>query len=414
MDRREEGQQRTLLVLGASADQLFLIRTAKEMGLRVLTVDMNPNSPGFSLADDYAVISTRDLPALCNFLDDYQTPGHKVAGVITMGSDIPHVVAALSQYLGVPSISTEAARLATNKYDMKVRFRECGIPIPWFQEIHSVEDLNRVINEKGCSLVMKPIDSSGSRGVFLLEKGYNLEDLFMQSKSFSKSGRVQVEEYLEGMQISTETVMYRGKGVTPGFADRNYELLELLKPQIMENGGWVPSVLSREEREEVENLVVRASLALGVTDGVTKGDVVMTAEGPKMIEMAARLSGGDFCESLVPLSTGINYVEAAIKIAIGEEPDLRKLVPKFNCCVANRYFFPEPGRLVGVEGVESVLEKDWIKKLEFWYKIGDIVPPLLSHAHRFGVFIATGNSREELSERIEWVYKTVRINTQKV
>ena len=59
----------TILLLGASADQVFAIRTAKSMGLRVLTVDMNPASPGFALADDYAVISTRDIAALKNFLE---------------------------------------------------------------------------------------------------------------------------------------------------------------------------------------------------------------------------------------------------------------------------------------------------------------------------------------------------------
>jgi biotin carboxylase len=138
----------------------------------------------------------------------------------------------------------------------------------------------------------------------------------------------------------------------------------------------------------------------------------MTEDGPKMIEMAARLSGGDFCESLVPLSTGINYVEAAIKIAIGEAPDFEALKPRFQQAVVNRYFFPEPGRLIRIEGVQDVQKRDWIKKLEFWYNIGDVVPPLLSHAHRFGVFIAVGRDRQEVDERADWVYRTMRIITE--
>jgi len=402
----------TLLVLGASSDQVFLIKTAQAMGLRVLAVDMNPNSVGFQIADDYVVISTRDVPALCSFLEHYQQQGRRVIGVITMGSDIPDIVATLSQHLGLPGISLETAYLATNKYEMKIRFRERGIPIPWFDEVHSVDNLKKVVSEHGYPLVIKPIDSSGSRGVFLLEEGCDLEELFAKSKAFSRSGRVQIEEFLEGLQISTETIMYRGKGVTPGFADRNYELLDQFKPQIMENGGWVPSILTWEERKKVEDLVVQASLALGVTDGVTKGDVVMTREGPKMIEMAARLSGGDFCESLVPLGTGINYVEAAIKIAIGEDPELDKIRPKYQRSVANRYFFPKPGRLVRIDGIEEVLKKEWVKKLEFWYKVGDIVPHPLSHAHRFGVFVIVGDTRAEVSERVDWVYQTIQIITE--
>lgn len=404
--------ERTLLVLAASSDQIFMMKTAQAMGLRVLTVDMNPKSTGFQVADDYAVISTRDVPALREFLDDYRRQGHRIVGVTTMGSEIPDIIATLSQHLGTPSISLESARLATNKYEMKVRFREKGIPIPWFREIHSVADLKRAVSEQGYPLVIKPIDRSGSRGVFRLDEGCDLDDLFAKSKAFSYSGRVQVEKFLDGLQISTETIMYHGQGVTPGFSDRNYNLLEQFLPQIMENGGWMPSTLSGAERKQVEDLVVRTSLALGVTDGVTKGDVVMTEEGPKMIEMAARLSGGDFCESLVPLSIGVNYVEAAIKIAIGEEPDLEALKPKFQQFVVNRYFFPEPGRLVRIEGVEDVLKQDWIKKLEFWYDVGDVVPPLLSHAHRFGVFIAVGRTRQEVDERADWVYRTIKIITE--
>lgn len=406
--------ERTLLVLGASGDQIFLMKTAQGMGLRVLAADMNPNSKGFQVADDYTVISTRDVSTLCEFLDDYQRRGRRIVGVTTMGSEIPDVIATLVRHLGTPGISLETARLATNKYEMKLRFRERGIPIPWFQEIHSFVDLKRAIAERGYPLVIKPIDRSGSRGVFLLNEGCDLEDLFNRSKTFSYSGRTMVEEFLPGLQISTETIMYRGQGVTPGFADRNYDLLNQFLPQIMENGGWMPSVLSEAERKQVEDLVFRTSLALGVTDGVTKGDVVITKEGPKMIEMAARLSGGDFCESLVPLSIGVNYVEAAIKIAIGEDPDLEALKPKFQRAVVNRYFFPKPRRLVRIEGVDKVLKQNWIKKLEFLYEVGDVVPPPLSHAHRFGVFVVVGQNRQEVDERADWVYRTIRIVTEPV
>jgi biotin carboxylase len=404
--------KKTLLVLGAGPDQVFMIKTAKAMGLRVLTVDMNPKSRGFQVADDFAVISTRDISALCTFLDDYQRRGHRIAGVTTMGSEIPDVIATLSGYLGTPGISPESARIATDKHEMKLRFQKKKIPIPWFREISSVKDLRQAVFDQGYPLVVKPIDRSGSRGVFLLDETSDLENLFAKSKSFSYSGRVQVEKFLSGLQISTETIMYQGKGVTPGFADRNYDLMPQFLPQIMENGGWMPSILSDGKRRQVEDLVIRASLALGVTDGVTKGDVVMTEEGPKMIEMAARLSGGDFCESLVPLSIGINYVEAAIKIAIGEEPDFGALKPKFQQAVVNRYFFPGPGRLLHIEGVEEVQKQAWIKKLEFWYNIGDEIPLLLSHAHRFGVFIAVGQSRQEVDERADWVYRKIRIITE--
>jgi len=402
----------TVLLLGASADQIFAIKTAKAMGLRVLTVDMNPQSPGFTLADDYAVISTRDLTALKDFLDDYKRNGHHVAGVLTMGSDIPQAVVELADYLDTPSIAMESAILATHKYKMKCRFREHDVPVPWFSLVNSADELRAIVKDRGYPLIIKPVDRSGSRGVFRLIEGCDLDSLFTQSQEVSFCGQVMVEEYLDGLQISTESVMYESKAYTPGFADRNYEMLEVYAPHIIENGAWVPSMLDREQRRDVEALVEKAALALGVTSGIVKGDVVLTSDGPVMIEMAARLSGGDFSESLIPLGCGVNIVEAAINIAIGNKPDLSKLEPKWEKGVVNRYFFPAPGRLIRIEGEGEVRRQPWLKKLEFWYKPGDIVPQVCSHADRFGVFIATGDTREEAEERAAWVYDTIKIITK--
>lgn len=404
----------TLLLLGASSDQLFAIRTAKSMGLRVLTVDMNPKSPGFDISDDYAVISTRDIPSLKAFIDEYLRKGNKIVGVMVMGSDIPQVVAALGEYLDTPTISTESARLATEKYEMKCRLKACGIPIPWFSLVNSADSLKEIAKSRGYPLVIKPVDRSGSRGVFRLTEGCDLNHLFELSKSVSFSGKVMVEDYIPGLQISTESIMYRGRAHTPGFADRNYEKLELYKPHIIENGGWVPSIVTRAQREAVENLIERAASALGIHNGVVKGDVVLTDSGPMIIELAARLSGGDFSESLIPLGCGVNIVEAAINLAIGKEIDLDKLKPRWNKCVINRYFFPAPGRFVSIDGYKYVRNKPWVKKLEFFYKPGDIVESIKSHADRFGVFIVIGDTREEAVARSEWVYKNINILTEPI
>ena len=403
-----------LLVLGASSDQLFMIRTAQQMGLKVLAVDANPDAAGRQVADAFAHVSTRDVPAVLAYVDEFARSGATILGVSTMGSDIPDIVAAVARHLGTPAISEESAAIATDKLRMKQCFAENGVPIPWFCEINTYQELQEIIEQRGIELVIKPNDRSGSRGVFLLDSSCDAEDLFNKARDFSFSKRVLVEEFLPGLQISTETIMVDGRAYTPGFADRNYDLLDQFRPQIMENGGWVPSCLGQADREAVEKLVEQASLALGIRNGVTKGDVVMSPAGPKMIEMAARLSGGDFCAGLVPLGTGINYVQTVIEIAVGRVPSLKALEPTRDIAVANRYFFPDAGKLIRVEGAQEVASWDWIKKLEFWYNPGDEVPDLLSHAHRFGVFVATAPNREELEQRVQRVYDTIRIVTERV
>jgi len=219
-----------------------------------------------------------------------------------------------------------------------------------------------------------------------------------------------VEKFLDGLQISTETILYDDETETPGFADRNYELIDRFAPRIIENGGTVPSSLSLEEQKEVIDLVTQSAKALGVERGVAKGDVVMTDEGPYMIEMAVRLSGGDFSESLIPLGCGVNIVKSIIQIVLGEKPDFNDLKPKFNNGVMNRYLFPDEGIFKGVKNRNEIENKEWVKKLEFFYEIGEEYNDPTSHANRFGVFIVVGKDSEEAHKRSQWVYENLIIN----
>ncbi|MFB2754255.1 ATP-grasp domain-containing protein [Shewanella xiamenensis] len=395
---------KNLLLLGASSDQIFAIKTAKAMGHHVIVVDGNPKSPGFLMADQYAVVSTRDLPALKAFVDELNIPVH---GVAVMGSDISQYVSALAEYLSVPCIPLKAAKIATNKLLMKECFAEKGIAIPWFSAVDSFEHLCELVVERGFPLVLKPVDRSGARGVFLLKEGVDLETLYRCSLQESFSGQLIIEEYLEGPQISTETLFYQGKGHTIGFVDRNYEMLDVFAPYIIENGGWQPSRLSQQQRSEIERLIGDIAKALEIRSGVIKGDIVYTSSGPKVIEVATRLSGGDFSESLVPLGLGVNYVQTALEIALDIPPNFDTLVPKQNQFVANRYFFPKEGQLVAIHGIEQVKSQNFVKKLKFFVNFDEIIRPICSHSDRAGVFIVIADSFEELEMRIAWVYKTI-------
>ncbi|MDQ7831840.1 MAG: ATP-grasp domain-containing protein [Desulfovibrionaceae bacterium] len=410
MADRHDLAGRWVLLLGASQDQLFAIKTARDMGLRVLVVDQNPDSPGFALADAHALVSTRDVAALVSLCDAYRARGRRMEGVLVMGSDIPGVVAEVSLQLGSPGVSLETARLASHKLLMKERLAAVGVPVPWFTEVRDAAQLRGLLGRRGPRMVIKPVDRSGARGVFVVTPQSDLEGLFRMSRSLSFGGQVMAEDFLEGPQISTESIMWRGRAYTVGYADRNYEMLGRFAPHIIENGGEVPGLLSPAQRQAVNDLVEHAALALGIENGVAKGDVVLTAEGPKLIEMAARLSGGDFSESLIPLGCGVNIVAEALKIAMGGEPDLEALRPRLARWVANRYFFPPPGVLRAVRGVETLADLPWLHKFALWRKVGDTLPAITCHGDRAGVFLVSADSREALLERVRQIYETVHLD----
>lgn len=390
-----------------------MIRTARQMGLRVLTFDRNPDALGFAESHDHGLVSTRDLPAMLSFVDQYRERVGPIHGVSTMGSDIPHMVSALARHLGTPGISERSAHWATEKYEMKERFRRAGVSIPWYHLVDSVQAVRDVLIERGGPMVLKPVDQAGSRGVSLIRNVGEAEQLFAHAFENSGNGRVLLEGFVPGPQLSTESIMLDGEIYTPGYADRNYEQMQDFLPQIMENGGWVPS-LYEDQRTAVETEVKKAALALDITDGVVKGDVVLGPEGPVIIEIAARLSGGDFSESLVPLGIGVNYVETVIRLAIGERPDPEALRPKCDRVVANRYFFAQSGVLQGVRGHNQVADHGWVEKLDLWYQPGDRLPDIRSHGQRTGVFVVTGPDRKTVQERIDYVYRMVQFDVSTV
>ena len=403
----------TLLILGAGIDQSYPMRIGREEGLRILTVDMNPNAPSFALADETAVVSNRDVVALKKLCDDSARRGFPVCGVLVMGADIPHIAAELAEHLGVWGPTMDTGRWATDKFLMKERLSSAGVAVPWYAKVDSAAHLRQLMRDHGGEdFVIKPTDSSGSRGVFLIHAGAsNIDILFAEAKAESLSGSVQVEEYIPGQQISTESILWRGKAYTPGFVDRNYEMMTRFNPHFIENGGVHPSSIQGIHRQEIECLVERAALALGIETGVAKGDVVIARNGkPMIIEMAARLSGGDFSESLIPIGCGVNIVKAAIQIAMGREPHLPNLADKWELAVANRYFFGEPGTLMSISGLEEARNLPWVKKIDIYVKPGSKIGPIKCHADRLGVFIVEASDRAQLEERICHIYDLVKFD----
>ncbi len=402
----------TLLILGAGIDQTYPIKVAKEMGLRVLVADSNPDAIGFQIADEFSVISNRDIIGLKSLCDESASRGFPVTGVLVMGTDIPHIAAELSNYLSIPGPSFDTGRWTTNKFLMKNRLAEAGVSVPWFAMVDSYEELKKKIRENGAKkFVIKPTDRSGARGVFVFDvDDTNLDDLYQEAKKESLCGEVIVEEFIEGDQISTESILWQGKAYTPGFVDRNYEMLNKYAPHVIENGGTHPSKVKCELKEQVKDLVEQAALALGIYNGVAKGDVVISLDGrPMIIEMAARLSGGDFSESLIPLGCGVDIVSAAIQIAMGGSPNLEKLEDRWEKFVANRYFFSEPGKVVSISGLEEARKYDWVKKIELNLIAGDNIAKIRSHVGRLGVFIVVADSESELKDRIKIIYDLIRM-----
>lgn len=391
---------KTLLIISGGAEAVPGIRRAKAMGLHVVVSDYAADAPGFEYADDKLLASTYDIEETITAARNYHENTRAIDGVICMAADVPLTVASVAEALGLPGLSVASARLAADKIAMKDNFAAEGIAIPWYQAVESGEHLKEIYKARGGrGLVSKPVDSRGARGVLHLDDDTDLDWAFKHALAQSPSGRVMVESYQSGPQISTETIMVNGKGYLAGFIDRNYEYLERFAPYMIENGGEQPSLLSAVDRQAVADLAEQAALAMGITNGIAKGDMVLTPEGPKVIEIAARLSGGWMSSDQIPLATGIDIVGAAIQLALGESPDTSELQAKWQKGVAIRYFFPAAGRVKAVHKVEHFKAKPWVHRLGLFIEPGEEVGGVSDHTKRAGFVITVGKDRQEALQR---------------
>lgn len=383
-------RKRTLLIVCGGIETTHGVALARAMGLHVVVSDLNPDAPGMALADDRLIASTYDVGATVAAAKDYAARIRPIDGVICIGSDVPLTVAHVAATLGLPGISIESAELASDKLAMKRRFARHGVPIPWFAPVENAAHLAKIVAEQGRDLVLKPVDSRGSRGVQRLTHAADLDAAYAEAQRWSPTQRVMVERYLSGPQVSTEGMMLDGAGHIPGFSDRNYEYLDRFAPFFIENGGDLPSRLPQSVQDDVRAVTAEAGRALGVQNGNIKGDIVVHEGKAHVIELAARLSGGWFCTREIPLNTGVDFVGAVIRQALGECVDPADLAPKFQRPVVQRYAFPPPGRVTAVRGADAAAAMPGVIELIVSARPGDVIPPAISTGARAAMVLAGG------------------------
>lgn len=383
--------RKTLLIVCGGIEAIHGIELAKKRGLHVVVSDMDPEAPGMKAADDALVASTYDIDETVNAARHYNDTVRKIDGVMCLGADVPRTVASVAKALNLPGISEASAFLAADKLAMKQQFSKDGVPAPWFQPICDPNDLSKVVSQRKTPLVIKPADSRGSRGVQRIDASSDLTLAYDRAYRESPTNRVMVEEYLDGPQISTESIILDGIAYTPGFSDRNYEYLERYAPFFIENGGDLPSHLPPQQQSDIQELVERAAQSLGIKNGNVKGDIVVHDGKAYVIELAARLSGGYFCTLEIPMNTGVDFVGNVIKMALGEAVRPEDLKPTFSHPIAQRYKFVSPGRIVDIPNIETVRAMPGVEELMVSASPGDVVRTTENTTARVAMVIASGN-----------------------
>lgn len=379
------------MIFGAGDNQLTLIKAARDLEIKSIVIDPNINAPGKTFADVFEVVSPDDYKKTRNIAKKY-----KVDGIVTSQMENPlMLMARLAEEMGYIFPSSQVIRQCRNKYLMKQVFQKNRIPcakgiLIKQDEILPIDELNNF----SFPLIIKPVDSHSSRGVYKVCDKTEIKYFQKQSRSFSSDHSFLIEEFIEGKEFSVESLTYK----------RNTTIIQITEkittqyPYTIEIGHIQPAELAEIEKSSIINIVLKAIRALGIDNTATHTELKISAEGPIIIEVGARL-GGDFISSYLTLaSTGINMDKEAIKIALGNKPKIAHKHIRYSYI---KYLEIHPGKVVNkVLPVDDLLNDPNVLYVKIFVKPGDIIQPITHNSSRPACIILKADSKKELLNKM--------------
>jgi biotin carboxylase len=307
--------KKKIAVIGASYLQLPLVRKAQEMDLEVHCFAWADGAVCKDIADHFYSIDVKEKEQI---LDVCQRVG--IDGITTIAADLPvSTINYVASNMGLISNPDEYSETTTNKYQMRRCFMDNDVPSPKFSLVSA--DGNYDIKGFRFPLIVKPTDRSGSKGVEKVLDPIQLEDAIRRSQKESFHNEAIIEEFVTGCEISVESISFKGKHYILQITDK----ITTGAPYFVELEHHQPSSLPDDIKVRVRDIVLKALDALHIQYGASHSELKITEDGDiKIIEVGARM-GGDFIGSdLVRLSTGYDFLQGVVEVAMGDfhEPKL--------------------------------------------------------------------------------------------
>ena len=301
-------RSKTLMILGAGPFQTPGIRKAVELGYYVISVDDRPESIGHKFSHRCLNCSTVERE---NLAQHAQVLG--IDGICTFSSDVAvPSVGYVCDRLGLPGVSLAVAQSMSTKHLFRQAQKLAKLPHPAFLVARTPDDLERLERTLRFPVVFKPVDSSGSRGVRVLDRASpdDVASAFAFAKSFSSSGTVCVEEFVGDPEVGGDGVLLDGRLAFLAITEKHLD-------GFVVTGHSLPSTLPREDQDRVRKALEECCRAVGYTRGPLNFDVKVGPDRIVVLEMSAR-NGGNGIPAVIKRATGVDVEEATIRLALGE------------------------------------------------------------------------------------------------
>jgi len=385
-----------LLLLGGSTQQIPAIEYANKQDYYTILCDYLPDNPGQYHADKFYCVSTTDKEAILEVAQK-----EKIDGIVAYASDPAAPTAAyVAEKMGLPTNPYKSVELLTNKDKYRSFLAKHNFNTPKAKGYSSFEQANKEIEEFKLPVIIKPVDSSGSKGVSKLTDVQDFEELFEHAISFSKARRVIIEEFVDksGYQVAGDGFSVNGELVFRCFANDHFDA-NGLNPYVPISASF-PYNMPKRIHDKIHAEIQRLFDLLNMKTGAYNFDIrVDEDENVYLMEIGPR-NGGNFIPQVTRYATGVDMIDYTIRAAMGEDCSDIKMVEPKGYWSYYAIHSSKSGILKEIR-IDEDVKSNHIVESHLNYKIGDQVPAFTGANGSIGILIMKFDSMEEMLDMMD-------------
>ena len=393
------------MILAGGNDQIALIEELRRYfhgDVEIILVDMSDKVRAIPFADKFLQISTMDKAAVLAAAKE-----KKIDYILTACGDQPlSTMAYVATEMGLPTyLSEQDVRDLTNKRFMKDKMVKSGIPSA--KHIYIDKNWDGVIPDFEYPLVVKPVDSNGSKGVKKVFTPADMEKALKEAFQYSLSGDVIIEEFKQGEELSVDVYV---EGTTA-------KLLSITaSKKIKENKdsftiiqSYFPAPTDYKE-ERVLEICQRIADAWHLHDTPLLVQMIQKGDSYNVLEFSARMGGGSKYR-LIQVLSGVDIMKVYVEMVMGKKPHVEPQ-KQFNNAIMS-YVYCYPGVYESVEGLAELKEKDIILDYFIYRSPGSVIEKSNTSSDRAAGFLVVGASQEEVEKKLTEANAVLRVLNEK-
>ena len=400
--------KKKLMLLGGLRYLLPVIEAAHRHGIHVITVDYLPDNIAHRYSDEYHNVSIIDKDAVLALAQELQ-----IDGIMSFAVD-PGVVAAAytAEKMGLPfQCSYEAACILQDKSRFRKFLADNGFNVPNARGYSEGDDALQDIDYFNWPVIVKPVDSAGSKGVTRVDDPADLPAAIAHALDCSPSRHYIIEDFLEksGPSMGDECFVVNGKLLYNAFYDQFFDN-EAENPYAPSGEYW-PSAMGQEREQEFKDELQRLFDLLGIRTGIFNVECRVCTNGKAYLMEVSPRAGGNRLAEILNYAADVDIIEAEVCASVGEPlPDVHE--PNYKGFYAINVLHSEKdGTFQGIN-MESDFEKKHVIEKDPWVKLGDSVSAFTGANQSLGTIFLRFDTREELDRFVESPNDYITIITQ--